>query len=239
MWLLLAAVEVNAAIVVPEGDLDLLVPPVHPDDLETLEHLDPPVNQVNLNKHRVNKSQLRHASLAQEVNLDSQDHLDRLVNPEALDQLDSLEDKHHLENLDQLDHLETLEHLDSLEHLDNLEHLHNLRKLVLHHPAHLETLELLVNLEILAQLDNLEALEHPDQKDHLAHLDRQETMVPLDNLEPPDHQEVQERRVSVQNIAQSTVESSSKMALDDVKCFPDARIFSYQRCFSTLPKLRA
>jgi hypothetical protein len=206
-------VEDNAVIVVLEEDQALLDLLAHPEDLEILEHQVHLDNLESPNKPHANKSQRHHASLALEVNLDSQVPQDHLDNPVDPDNLDSLEDKLHLESLDPLVHPDSLEHLDNPEALDNLEHLHNLKKLDLHLLAHQETLEHPDSLVILDQQVNLDHLVIQDQKVHLAHLEVLEMMDLLDHPEHLANLEELERRVSVQNIVPLMVVCSSKMEL--------------------------
>jgi hypothetical protein len=206
-------VEDNAVIVVLEEDQALLDLLAHPEDLEILEHQVHLDNLESPNKPHANKSQRHHASLALEVNLDSQVPQDHLDNPVDPDNLDSLEDKLHLESLDLLVHPDSQEHLDNPEALGNQEHLHNLKKLDLHLLAHQETLEHPDSLVILDKQVNLDHLVIQDQKDHLAHLEVLETMDLLDHPEHLVNLEELERRVSVQNIVPLMVVCSSKMEL--------------------------
>jgi hypothetical protein len=211
--LLLQVVEDNAVIVVLEEDRALLDLLAHPEDQEILEHQVHLDNLESPNKPHANKSQRHHASLALEVNLDSQVPQDHLDNPVDPDNLDSLEDKLHLESLDLLVHPDSQEHLDNPEALGNQEHLHNLKKLDLHLLAHQETLEHPDSLVILDQQVNLDHLVIQDQKVHLAHLEVLEMMDLLDHPEHLANLEELERRVSVQNIVPLMVVCSSKMEL--------------------------
>lgn len=209
---------VNAAIVVPEEDQAQLVPQALQEGLEIQEPLDPQDSQESLNKHLANKSQRHHASRVQEVNQVSQGPLDHLASREARGSLVNQEDKHLQENQAQQDHLDRQEHLANLAVLVSLEHLHSPKKPDLHLLAHQETLEHLVSLEIQDQQDSLAVREDLDQRDLQAHLANLETTDLLASLGPLEHLAEQERKESVPNIAQSTVVSSSRMELDDVKC---------------------
>jgi hypothetical protein len=217
--LLLQVVEDNAVIVVLEEDRALLDLLAHPEDQEILEHQVHLDNLESPNKPHANKSQRHHASLALEVNLDSQVPQDHLDNPVDPDNLDSLEDKLHLESLDLLVHPDSQEHLDNPEALGNQEHLHNLKKLDLHLLAHQETLEHPDSLVILDKQVNLDHLVIQDQKDHLAHLEVLETMDLLVNPDHLEHLVELERKEFVQNIVPLMEESSSKMELVVVKLF--------------------
>lgn len=113
--------------------------------------------------------------------------------------------------LDHVDHLDRLGKPDHLDHLASPEPQLRASHLLLESQA---SPEIRVHQDLLVPLDHLarmELLDLPDQRDHLVQMDHPEQM---DNLGPLGHQDLPElraRREFVQNIAQSTVECSSRM----------------------------
>lgn len=204
-----AASLANQAVLVP------LVNPVAPAVLASPEHPDSQAVHhrfaINLRNHHAVNAHLDHQETQEPP--ENQDHPVNPVNldvPETMDRQDHLVHKAPLDNLEDLDATATEETPAAPLFLLQL------------YPAipdSLEIKDLPVYPESPANLDEMGKMDHQDQKAHLVHLDLLDSLAILVNQDRKDHLAFKENAVFARNIVHWTVESSSKMALEESRSF--------------------
>jgi len=205
---------IAAACPVP---LDQEVLPVNPADPESQER---PVCQETQESHQVSHASQSLPHHASPALADHRAHLAQQDHPEMQEHPDSPvnQDKtHHQASLAQRDHPAHPDNLDSPDNLESLAHQLKANPQCLESQEHPEMLDHLAHLEDPDSPEAMADPAQPDQKDHPAHQVNPEAMDSPAVQVKLDHPEVLARRESAPSTAPSTVVSSSRTELADVK----------------------